>query len=952
MFDRPNASRSQFAVFGVVFVSGASALVFETLLFRLAGLALGNSVWAVSIVLCSFMSGLALGNWFMVVRGDRFREPLKAYAALELVIGVSGLLLVFFLPALQRAFVPLFQAVLDHPWLVGLLRLGLAFTLMLAPAAAMGMTLPVLVGALTRRQAAFGRVLGGVYGWNTLGAVVGALVCERVLVESFGITGAGLVAALGNFAAAAVAFGIARRWTVKAADPPSRTETDRETTTVSARLARGRLLAAAFLFGGILLALEVIWFRFSLMFVSAFAWNLAIMLAIVLGGIGLGGLLASAWFRAKPDADRYVVPMALLGGALVAGLFKGISSGLYVGLQIPAISWLLQLFLMFPVSLVSGILFALVGQAIRRHGDSAIRATGQVTMSNTVGAACGSLAGGFLLIPLWGMEGSFFVLAGVYAVAALLAYQTVHRADRWLVAGAGVAWLAAMALFPFGATQNVIFAVPSEMQRLGVARVSYLEGLTETIQYVRRELAGEPWFYVLRTNDHSMSSTTLDSQRYMKLYVYWPIAVRPDTKDALLISYGVGSTAKALTDTRTLRSIDVVDISQEILEAGTVVYPDPTEYPLNDRRVKIHIEDGRFFLVTTPKKFDLITAEPPPPRHSGIGNLYSKEFFQLVRDRLNEGGIVTYWLPVYQLQADEAKAIQRAFSDVFPQSSLWTGNSLEWMMVGVKGDVATPSAEDFSRQWQDPIVGPELKRLGFQSPDQFGSLFIASGPRLAAWVGDTPPLVDNHPQRLRSRPTEISADTLAQYREFMDDPGAAVNFASCPVMARCWPAGLRTATRKHFPARVIVNHLLALQQPDVFLLHETLTNPLLADYAAWAMKGSASAQEIVDGLSPAMLSKQTYSPEVWWNLAASAVARGDFGLAARYMDVPYRRPDQLAPVWWIQLQVYLYLKAGEREQAAALRQLALSYTRTAEQKRSFEEFFDWARRTASMPSGE
>src|SRR5207244_9155885 len=137
------------------------------------------------------------------------------------------------------------------------------------------------------------------------------------------------------------------------------------------------------------------------------------------------------------------------------------------------------------------------------------------------------------------------------------------------------------------------------------------------------------------------------------------------------ISYGVGITAHTLTQARQLDSIDVVDISKSILDLSSIVWPGSAN-PLADRRVHAHIEDGRFFLLTTPRRFDLITAEPPPPKTAGIVNLYTREYFELMRDRLSDRGIASYWLPIYQLSDSDAKAIIGAFCGAFSDCSLWS----------------------------------------------------------------------------------------------------------------------------------------------------------------------------------------------------------------------------------------------------------------------------------------
>ena len=206
-------------VCGLFFLSGAAALVFQTLWFRLAGLSLGNSVWAGSVVLSSFMAGLALGNAFAARRRERGRDALALYARLEILIGVTGGGLVLLLPHLPLVSAALFRPALDQPWLLNSLRLGVAFLLLLAPSVAMGATLPLLVSAVAGPRHDFGQALGRLYGWNTLGAVAGALPGESVLFAHLGLRGSGLFAAALNGTAALGATALARSWGPE--DPPA-----------------------------------------------------------------------------------------------------------------------------------------------------------------------------------------------------------------------------------------------------------------------------------------------------------------------------------------------------------------------------------------------------------------------------------------------------------------------------------------------------------------------------------------------------------------------------------------------------------------------------------------------------------------------------------------------------------------------------------------------------------
>src|SRR6185295_10713490 len=181
-FFYPGAPATVLFVCLVSFASGASALIFEILWFHEAGLVFGNSVWATSMILSGFMGGLALGNGLVGRYGLRIKRLIRFYALVEIVIATAGVGLTHAFPAVTAVLVFLFRPFLDQPLVLNTLRFLIAFVLMLAPTTAMGATLPLLVTTLSASDPRFGRVLGRIYGWNTLGAVAGALMCEIVLI--------------------------------------------------------------------------------------------------------------------------------------------------------------------------------------------------------------------------------------------------------------------------------------------------------------------------------------------------------------------------------------------------------------------------------------------------------------------------------------------------------------------------------------------------------------------------------------------------------------------------------------------------------------------------------------------------------------------------------------------------------------------------------------------------
>jgi predicted membrane-bound spermidine synthase len=798
----------------VVFaLSGAASLAFEALWFRQAGLTFGNSVWASSLVLSSFMAGIALGNGIAARFAARLSRPILAYALLEVVIALSGVGLVWTLPSMTDWTAAILAPFFDRPWILNPLRLAIGFVVLLVPATAMGATLPLVVRALHARDANFGAVLGRLYGTNTLGAMVGAVIGELFLIAWLGMRGSALfVGGLGLLAALGASF-LARRLPSPSM-PVAPSDPSESRASPAARIpgAAWYCLIAAFLSGSILLAFEVVWFRFLHLFAHGGGLSFSLMLATVLMGIGLGGHAGGAWMRRDETAFRHAATLAFLSGCLAVAVYWAfewvIAPYKEVYVRDPSDILWLTFFLTFPSSFLSGVLFTVMGARLEREIAPDSRATGLLTLFNTFGAGLGSICAGFILLPLLGMERSFYLLAASYGIVGLLLSRgegsleaTIGGARlRW---AAALAFVAAMAFFPSGTMERDYLTIPVARYRGTPEQIVEIrEGPLQTITYLQRQIGDETVDYRLITDGYSMAGTGELNRRYMRLFAYWPIAIRPDPRRALLISYGVGETASALVETASLEQIDVVDISRAILDSSKTIYPDPAEHPLNDPRVQIHVEDGRYFLRTTENRYDLITGEPPPPKIAGVTNLYTREYFQLVYDRLEVGGLNTYWLPVHDLLEADTKAIIAAYCEVFTDCALWSGTTLDWMLTGSRELEAKASTEAFTRQWRDPSVGLRLRTLGIDSPELMGTLFMADAERLQEMTADTPPLVDDFPKRISNELTGSRMEEV--YAPWMNARAAQAHFAESDYIARIWPEGLREETLRLFPYQQIL----------------------------------------------------------------------------------------------------------------------------------------------------
>jgi hypothetical protein len=712
-----------------------------------------------------------------------------------------------------------------------------------------------------------------------------------------------------------------------------------------------RIVAAAFLAGLLLLALEVVWFRLLLMFVWATSETFAIMLAIVLLGIGAGGLLASAWLGRHPGESLLASPLALAAGAATVLSYRLLERALPPPEAGRLDGWgtvLVSLWLMLPACTASGALFTFLGHELRSEAAEDARAAGLLTLANTVGAMLGSLLAGFVLLPLVGMEPSLFLVACAYAGVAALAPRPSSTPRRRLHLAAPGLYAVVLLLFPFGAmTQHFrrVGAWWPEGQGNGVASVK--EGLSETVFLLRRDVLGQPLSFRLLTNGMGMSTTTYTAQRYMGLFVWLPLALHPEPRSALVISYGLGNTARALTASSELTRIDVVDVSPDVLRMSPLVWPDPRDNPLKDPRVRVHIEDGRFFLLASSERYDLITGEPPPPKSAGIGSLYSREYFRLMRERLADGGIASYWLPVLHLDPREAFAVTRGFCDVFEDCSLWTGFGHEWMLLGTRGARGPVSKERFARQWSDPVVAPRLRAAGLDSPSQLGATFLADAVMLATHTAGVAPLVDDYPHRLDPRRRLIGTHPSLEYAQLMDTDGARARFQASPFVRRLWPPEWVARSLPAFATQTLVNRVALLTESILPVLTLADQEAALATggevLALWSLGSSVEQQSVFAKAGAAGFT----GPELLEQQGLLALARHRYAeaeslLAGAEPQLPHASRLR-------RLRILAASLAGDRARAMALLGEAGDMVR-ADRSPEDVEAWRWLARRALRPS--
>jgi spermidine synthase len=879
------------------FFSGAAGLIFQVVWFYRAGLVFGSSVWAVTIVLSSFMGGLALGNALAGRYASKVERPLVVYAQLEALVAISGLAVSLLLPHLAVILGPLTRGASESIWAINLIRLFAAFGALVVPATAMGATFPVLVGAAAGDQDRFGIALGRLYGWNTLGAVVGVVTAELILVDRVGVAWTAWTAAALNVIAAALAISVVGRPTAEGrplSKKPSSQTTKNSAVSANSALPLRSFLVGAFLSGLVMLALEVVWFRFLTMYVLSTTMAASLMLAVVLAGIGVGGLIGSVWSTRASERTAAVVSL-LAACAVIAsyGGFESLTSGTQVG-DWRRILWFACV-LTAPTSLLSGLFFTLIGNGIRRAVDHDTRAAAWLTLANTSGALVGAPLAGFVLLPLVGMESTFFLLAMLYAaiglfIAASLGIGASMR--RWPIAIGAVAAVLAFLLFPFGAMKEQYFLrAAAAYADDGSQIVATHEGRSETIFLMQQQWMGRAVYNRLVTNGFSMTGTAVPGLRYMRYFAYWPMLMHNGPiRHALLVCYGVGVTAGAVLDNPALESLDIAEISRDVVAMSDVIYAGG-RHPLHDPRVRLHLEDGRYFLGSSAAQFDLITGEPPPPRTPGAVNLYTREYFELMYDRLAEGGITTYWLPVARPEpGTDVDAILRAFCDVFTDCSLWNATPFDLMMVGTKHATGPVSDEQMRAPWQTPVLQTHLREVGFERPEQIGATFVGDTTFARELVATAPPLTDDFPHRLvpvASRPS-LSAPSYAidraaseRFQRVMDPVRGRDAFLSSSFVRGLWPPDMIEKSAPFFAWQRLINRNFweggkpLMQIED---LHAVLTQTTLRTLPLWILGSDDVKEEIAE-------QSKTKNAETEYARGLRALAGRDYnGAAAAFLQ--------------------------------------------------------------------
>jgi spermidine synthase len=707
--------------------SGFSALVYQIVWLRMLALVFGVTVYAASAVLTSFMGGLALGSWLGGRAAERVRQPLVVFAWVEMGIGVSALAVPAALSLAQGIYAAVHAQAPDALPLLTLVRLICAGVVLLVPTTLMGASLPLVARYVSLLGGAVASRVGLLYAANTTGGIAGTLIAGFVLIGGIGVMATTRLAVAVNIAVGLAALGLARAVRAEQGAPsdPAPVERRRRATTSLQRA----VLAVLGLAGFAGLALEVVWFRILVLFIPATTYAFTTMLATVLLGIAIGSAVAAWRLPRLADPVRALARVQVATGILAIVSMTALVISYRLGWRT---SGMVQACMvsMLPATVLMGATFPLaLAIWLRGRAGDVGRRVGVLYAVNVCGAVVGALAGGFLLLPLAGSRASLLLLAAVYCVAGcfLLAMAGSGGAARRMAAAAAALWAMAAVTLPD------IYGAVLERRYGGGERLMFRAEGVQTTATVHFQPNGQRVLYLDGLHQAN------DSEAMVRVHAeigHLPMVLHPAPGRALVIGLGGGVTPGAVAAHTT--TVDVVELASSVVAAARF-FSHVNGNLLERPHVRLRVDDGRNYLLMTPRRYDVVTADIIQPVHAGAGNLYSREYFTLARRVLSDGGLMMQWIG--HREEEHYKLIMRTFLDVFPHATLWGEGTL---MVGTTLPLRF-RRQAFEQHLTDPETRFALARVRLDTFQALLARFTAGPDEMRRFVGDGPVLTDDRP---------------------------------------------------------------------------------------------------------------------------------------------------------------------------------------------------------------
>jgi spermidine synthase len=694
------------------FLSGFAALLYQTAWTREFAFVFGTSDLAVAAVLAAYMGGLALGAAIAARFANTLKRPVLVYGLLELGIALCALAV----PYGMRGIGALTVAVLgggetagDPGAFAALFRLITAFALLLPPTALMGATLPLLTRHAVRSDEEVGPRIGALYATNTAGAIAGTLCAAFLLLPTIGLRQTVYLGALVNglvFVAAAL---VARGAAAPIALTPERT------------LARSRVgawvLPLMTLSGAVSFSYEVLWTRLLSQILGGSVYAFSTMLASFLLGITLGSAIAGRLARTREGAAigfawvQIGTAVLALGAFAAANQLPGIAHTLGAGglASLGANATLAGLVLL-PFATCIGATFPFAVRIVTPAAEASSESTARVYAWNTVGSILGAIGAGFFLLPWLGFLGMITLGCAVnLGIAAVTALASAAKPKGPLLAAALGA--VALAIQPIGEPWNLLRSTPMS-GNLAFGQVEYFSvGRSSTVLLLDQ---GRSWR--LLTNGlpesviqkHGANPAQHVEARWLG---FLPTLVRPQAQRALLIGLGGGIALEGMPDT--LDSVDVIELEPEVVAANEAIGPERQIDPLVAPRANVLVNDARGALMLSETKYDAVVSQPSHPWTAGASHLYTREFFELVREHMSDDGVLVQWIGVSFVDEALLKTLVASLLEVFPHVQVYQPVRMALLFAASNEPIDfVTSSEEALR-----IAGKDLGRYGIHYPE-------------------------------------------------------------------------------------------------------------------------------------------------------------------------------------------------------------------------------------------
>lgn len=791
--------------------SGLAGLIYEVCWTRLLTLYLGHTTAAASAVVAAFLGGLAVGAGV----GGRFaqrlsrRTSLLAYLALELAVAIVALVL----PLEVRAFTPLLRlayANSDPGFLFPAIRLLSSFSMVFAPAVALGATFPIAIRWFASDARNPAQRTGMLYAINTTGAAIGALTAGFVLIPWIGLSGTTRVGVAASALAAMCISGLlllerpsqpdAVRNDSPTIQPPKRTRSRRSTkrevaVAVPVPVAPevpGWLPAVILGVSGFAALIhEIAWTRILALVLGPTIYAFAATLAAVITGVALGSALGT-WITARAK-NHLTWLMAALAGALISNAWTTSLAGgtvphlvaHYMATSSTEFSQLLRegtlltAALIVPTAICFGAAFPL-GLATIRASMQTASEFGFVYAVNTAGAVAGSLLCGFVFIPLFGLHGTLGIvtaclIAGTIAILVSGALTTTAR-TAGAVAAIGAAVFAVFGPAwdrPLLASGAYLYApyVPKDLDldtQLKAGTLLYdRDGAAATVSVKR--LTGTTTLAV----DGKVDASNRGDMLTQKLVAHLPLLLHENPRDVAIVGLGSGVTVGAALS-HPISRVDVVELSPQVVEASHF-FDEENRHALQDPRTHLIVGDGRSHLLLSARQYDVIISEPSNPWIAGVAALFTREFFQMARARLAPHGMICQWAHTYNITDEDLRAIIATFRSVFPNATLSLVGEDDVILVASNDDgddLAKRWSSDIGRHWQRPGVAADLATVGALEPFSVSSLLIGGPRQLQQYTAAGEILTDDRMALEFSGPRALHESSAEQNGIALDSLGA------------------------------------------------------------------------------------------------------------------------------------------------------------------------------------